>query len=805
MALLSSWLLFPLVLGLVAVGAGLLLERAAGVRIPGPLLVPAGLATVIVAASFATATDATAELAVPLALVMAVAGFALPGWWRHRRFDPWPWFAAVAVYLVFLAPVAFSGELTFAGYIKLDDTSTWFALTDRVMEHGRSIDGLAPSTYEATLFFNLTQGYPLGSFFPFGIGSALVGQDVAWVFQPYVAFLGAALALALHSLAAPLIASSRVRAAAAFIAAQSALLLGYSLWGGVKELAAAVIVVLLAALIERLVRGGGSWRATLPLAAAAAAAVAVMSPAGAMLWLGPLLLPAIIATVGRSPGTAGTRHWVAFAAATAALTVPWLLDAGFVPPTSSSVTSETAQGNLIEPLSFLQVFGLWPTGDFRVDPVVPAVTYGLIALVAVAAVYGLAGAWRARAWGLFLYVEAAIVGALISQVVASPWVAAKGLAIASPAPLIAALVGCVLLFAAVRRLAPAAIALGAALSAGVLWSNVLAYHEVNLAPADRLAELEDIGEEIAGEGPVLMTDYEPYGARHFLRDADPEGAGELRRRIIPLRGSGGNPCGEGRSSVPLTCVPKGGSADIDEFQLAGILEYRTLVLRRSPVASRPPAPYERTWRGFYYEVWQRPVEPKVLLTRHLPLGDSLHPGAEARACATVRRAAAVAGPGGMLLAVEREQSVTASLAATPLPSGWFAAGLGSVIPAGDGTIAASATTESGRYSVWLGGAFRGRVGVAIDGQKLATARDELSFPEQFVELGEVSIDEGAHRIELSYDRDGLRPGVGGRQFAFGPLVLSPIGPPPRVTSLPAERSRELCGARLDWVEAVAGG
>jgi len=82
---------------------------------------------------------------------------------------------------------------------------------------------------------------------------------------------------------------------------------------------------------------------------------------------------------------------------------------------------------------------------------------------------------------------------------------------------------------------------------------------------------------------------------------------------------------------------------------------------------------------------------------------------------------------------------------------------------------------------------------------------ELSFPEQFVELGEVSIDEGAHRIELSYDRDGLRPGVGGRQFAFGPLVLSPVGPEPRVTTLPAERAHELCGARLDWVEAVAGG
>ena len=40
---------------------------------------------------------------------------------------------------------------TFTGYISLDDTATWLALTDRTLEEGRSLDGLAPSSYEATL------------------------------------------------------------------------------------------------------------------------------------------------------------------------------------------------------------------------------------------------------------------------------------------------------------------------------------------------------------------------------------------------------------------------------------------------------------------------------------------------------------------------------------------------------------------------------------------------------------------------------------------------------------------------------
>ena len=83
-----------------------------------------------------------------------------------------------------------AGEASFAGYIKLDDTATWLALTDRVMEHGRSLEGLAPSSYEATLAFNVGDGYPVGAFLPLGVGAELIGTDPAWVIQPYTAFAG---------------------------------------------------------------------------------------------------------------------------------------------------------------------------------------------------------------------------------------------------------------------------------------------------------------------------------------------------------------------------------------------------------------------------------------------------------------------------------------------------------------------------------------------------------------------------------------------------------------------------------------
>src|SRR5207248_11419245 len=149
-----------------------------------------GFALVVVAAQFATLSDATAELAGPLVCVLAGAGLVFAWRWRDGP-DPWLIGVGLAVFFVFAAPVLLSGQATFAGYIKLDDTATYFAMTDRVMEHARSLTGLAPSTYEATLATTVRLGYPTGSLMPVGIGHSLFSYDIAWLFQPYLAFLAA--------------------------------------------------------------------------------------------------------------------------------------------------------------------------------------------------------------------------------------------------------------------------------------------------------------------------------------------------------------------------------------------------------------------------------------------------------------------------------------------------------------------------------------------------------------------------------------------------------------------------------------
>src|SRR4051794_38538436 len=165
----------------LAVGCGLLVETLLGLRLPGALLAGIGLATIIVVTQFLELVNALAPLSTPAAVAMAVAGFGLA--WRQRPFRV-PWWAAgtaLAVFAIYAAPIVLSGEATFAGYIKLDDTATWMAYTDWVIDHGRSVSSLAPSTYQVLLQINFDVGYPIGIFLPLGIGHELTGQDVAWV------------------------------------------------------------------------------------------------------------------------------------------------------------------------------------------------------------------------------------------------------------------------------------------------------------------------------------------------------------------------------------------------------------------------------------------------------------------------------------------------------------------------------------------------------------------------------------------------------------------------------------------------
>jgi hypothetical protein len=761
-SLFAAWAVFPLVLLSLCAGLGLLVDVLCGRRLPGVLVAPAGLAAIVVVGQFSTLADATAELTVPLLLALAILGAGLSLPWRFGRPDPWPAAVAIAVFVVFGAPVLASGEPTFTGFVKLDDTATWFALTDRVMEHGRSLAGLQPSTYRATLDFNLAGGYPVGVFLPFGSAQKLVGGDLAWVFQPYVSFLAAMLALGLWQILGGVLRRPGWRALAVFVAAQPALLLGYALWGGVKEVGAAAFIALATALAPAAVRPGASLRDAALLALPAAALIGVLS-VGGLLWLVPMLAvlaPLVWRRFGRR---SAVRRALAFALPLLLLVIP-VLSAGLLPPTSSPLTDPDAEGNLRGSLNPLQVLGVWPSGDFRFDPDGTVVTVVLIALAVLAALVGLWAAWsrRGRDARPALYATSLLACAAIVAI-GSPWAGAKALATASPVALSLAIGGAIAALRADRFVGAFLIA---AVAGGVLWSSVLAYGGVSLGPYGQLAELEQIGEEFAGQGPALMTEYNPYGARHFLRDLDGEAASELRQRTVPLRGGG--------------FVEKGHSVDTDELDLDGLLEYRTLVLRRSPVRSRPPSPYRLLWTGETYEVWQRPDALAVAPFEHLPLGEPHQPSAVPR-CAEVR-------------ALARR-----SLRGRP-EARLLAAHHASVHDATDGSLE---VPRAGRYAAWLEGSARGKVELLIDGREIGEVRQELNNDGSYLHLGEASLSAGHHEAELRFGGADLRPGSGGfPRPKTGPLLVVPAeGGRGELVSVPAWEARRLCRRRWDWIEA----
>ena len=489
--------------------------------------------------------------------------------------------------------------------------------------------------------------------------------------------------------------------------------------------------MLLAALTPPALQKDVRARNLLPLAAATAALLGVLSLDGGV-WIAPILLPALI--VGTPPAPSGihlARGGIRRCSRRSSRCRRCFSQA--LPGRHGWADHAPISGNLITPLNKLQVFGIWPVGDFRFRPHNIHLTYVLIALVAVAAVGGLVWAWRCREWGLLLYVAGAAVGCAISVALGSPWIDGKALAIASPAALIAAAAATGWLCVKRRRIEATVAIL--VIAGGVLWSNALAYREVWLAPRSQLQELETIGTKFSGQGPALMTEYSPFGVRHFLRSMDPEGASELRRRLDLLRDGGE--------------VPKGGYADIDRFQLDGLLVYRTLVLIHSPSSSRPPSNYQLVWSGKYYDVWQRPVAATARILEHVPLGNlpparcrsALQRGAPTRTRrrrrSWPRRRRHTPGRGrGRPCDRDDPEHVAARRATTRARS--------TRRPRGH-SRPPSACRPTGRYGFWLAGSFRRHVDLFVDDRKQASAQDRLMHPGVDTPLGQAVLTRRAPR------------------------------------------------------------
>jgi hypothetical protein len=794
MDLLLCWLIAPAGLLLATVGLSLLVERATGLLLPWTLRPAMGMAVAIVLAQLGTATEATAKLTLPAILLLALVGLIACRQLAGRRPSRAEVGVALGVFVLFALPFVVVGEATLAGYIKLDDTATWLGITDHVFEHGRGdLVEPAESTYQQVLIDYLGGSYPIGGFVPMALMGKLSGQDIAFTVQPSMAFAVAAMALLLFELARRVLrGDERIAAAVAVLASLASLLVGYYLWGGVKEMVVAALLPLGPLLAACAAGAGWPRRAWAPLAIAVAALVVVLGPGGA-LWAIPTLLPAAFA-VWRS---GGLQRLLAVALPLAGFTLLLVLPVIFTPtgtfdPLNGGVTGEEELGNLVGPLNFFQVAGVWPSIDFRFDPRLEPATIAIAVLVlAVGAAATLIAARQGEREGLPLlgYVAGGALGAYAIARYGSPWVDAKVMATVSPALLAAALIGIAMLGRRTGFRLEAA-ALGTLVAAAVLWSAFLAWQGVWFAPRAQLADLEEIGERFSGEGPALSTEVSIYGPRHFLRDLDPEGASDRRVRSVNLVAGG---------------VPEDGAyVDLDEVFASELDPYALIVVRRSPAASRPPAGFGLAHQTDRYEVWQRRSAPGAVAA-HVALGTELDAG-DVPSCADVADLAAQAGEGGTLVAARVGTPIALEFPAEALPDGWTSPSPYSFAPSGSGTIAVDfAVPEGGVYQLWLGGAVFGGLTLRVDGEAVASERAKIENGGAYEPVGAIRLAPGDHRLELEYQGSSIAPGSAAQPWAIGPLLLAqPHENDLGTVSVPPDEYRRLCDQRWDWVEAYTG-
>jgi hypothetical protein len=788
MDLFLCWLVAPAGLLLAVVGLSLLAERPLGISLPWTVRPAFGLAIAIVLAQFGTATSFTAKLTLWAILALALLGLAVGRRLPERRPNRSEIAVAAVVFLLFSSPFLAIGEATWAGYIKLDDTATWMAITDHVFEYGRGLGNLPPSTHQQVIVDYLGGSYPIGGFVPAALMSKLTAEDVAWVMQPSMAFAAATLGLLLFELARRLVRGAGLAAAIAILASLSSLLLGYYLWGGVKELVAAALLPLGPLLADLAARRNWPRLWWAPLCIAVAAMVVVLGPGGAV-WVLPVLLPAVVAAARRRGVSGALRLAIPAALFSAILVVPVIFGpTGSFDPLNGGVNESAGIGNLIRPLDPLQMAGIWPTIDFRVDPhLKPAVVVLALLCFAIAAATLLYAVRRGERGGLPLvgYVGGGVLGALLIMHFGSPWVDAKAMATISPGILLAALIGIVVLGQRTGFRLESAIA-GALIAGTVAWSAFLAYQGTWFAPRGPNLELESIGNAFAGQGPALSTETAIYGPRHFLRKLDAEGASDRRRRSILLR-SGSEPA-------------KGQPVDLDEIQPAELDPYNLLVVRRSPAASRPPAGFGLARAGTYYDVWRR-QDPPGTLVEHVPLGTSLDAG-DIPACAEMRRLVTVAGGTGKLVAARAATPIAVEFSAAELPQGWTTPTDYTVSPSGSGSLEEAIEVPGGKYEIWLGGAVFGGVDLHIDGEEVASEQAVVENAGAVDPIGTVELAPGRHTLKFSYSGAGIDPGSALHPYEVGPLLLEePVaGDLGTVTVRPSEY-RRLCGRRWDWVEA----
>lgn len=803
----ATTLLFPAVLGLLCLGTGLLVDRLSGGFLPAALLPAVGAAGLIALSQLSTyaypLAPATPWLMAAAALAGVAAGrariVALAGALRAR---PWLLALPLLAYAIALAPVLAAGRPSFSSYRTLADSAVHMLGASFLLSKGQHYVHLdLRNSYGQYIEQYYGHSYPSGADTLYGGSSLLIGLPLIWTFQPFNAFM---LALA-SGPAWRLARGMRLNAAwampAALTAVLPALVYAYELFGSVKEITALAMILTLGCLVmlHRCWLRDAGLRAALPVALTVGAGVSALGAAfGA--WalataavLAGALVAGLLSEAERRRGAtrAAVRLAVASLGIAALAALPTLADLSGSVTVAGNIASTQNNGNLEGGLRAIQVIGVWlhesykslPTGGAR------SLTYVLVGVVLLAALLGAVRLIRVRAFALIAWLALMLlVWAAVSGGVTA-WAGAKTMMLTSPVVVLLAWGG-VAALKEVRARAfgtVAAVLVAAALTGGVLASDLLQYRASDLAPTARYEELRSLDGRFAGKGPALLTDFDEY-ALYALRDLD----------------IGGPDFTYGPPSLPDAAEGRGRPVQLDRVAPAALSFYPLIVTRRDPSLSRPPAAYDLRWQGRYYQVWaRRPGAP--VARAHVALRGS--PAAQCRALAAL--AARPAARGREIAVASLPQLVHVEIRRGSAPVAWGREGEGRVMST-PGTLTARFTLpRAGRWDVWVKGAIMPAVRLGVDGRELGWIAGQLdgnSLVPDTVPPFTASLSAGAHRISVRRYGAGLGPGETG-SAVLDAIFLTPAGAGEAsvLRTVPAAGWEDLCGAGYEWAELIPAG
>jgi hypothetical protein len=800
---LLSWLLVPVVLCVVSLGCGLvvadLASRMGSPRadpFPGVLVVPIGFAALVVITSLMTTWKATAPLTGAAPAAVALVGLVLGRrrlrtLWPARRGALWPLLAAAMPAASVAAPVVLTGKAGFTGFGKIADLAHQFAFTEWLRTEGRTQIGTGNSSFQEIVDKLVSSSYPGGTQSVIAAMGDLAHVDVMWAYQPVLAFVAAMLGVSLYVVLRRAIPNPLLRAVAAGVAAQPTILYAYALAAGIKELSGAGAMVLAVAVLAQ--RRPFGWSVVVPAAVALAAAYSIFSLT-IVPWLAVIVAVLLLFELVSERGRARTiARWAGVVGLTAALAAPAVLGGFVLLRAAGGANGPEGLGNLAAPVPAWASVGPWITPDHRFPLAqygLPTLTYVFIAIALVLVPIGFVAAARARDRGLVTLGVAGAVALAFMLTSSGTWLQLKAFCMTAPITLSLAFAGAAWLVRRMRLLQVAGLAAGAAVALGVLYGNALQYRHTPLGDYSRIVDLERIDARYAGQGPTLFPNFDEY-AEYLLRDARGSGLVNPWRSIMTYN----------RTAVPGLQTIR----DTDEYDQRFLQEFRLIVRRRDPRASRPPSNWRLAETTREYEVWRRVGDPSRIAA-HFPLNGGSTRRSEAF-CRRAETAVEKAGRGARIAwALPRRGVVTVAPVAATTPPQWGREGETLFTGAPGRWQQGFAVPAAGRYRLFLGGSVGRRLTISIDGRRVSAVRWRESYQGQYIFLTTVPLDRGKHVLEIVRGGGNLLPGTGndagGTTTRVGPVLLDAGSDRQAVRSAPASRLASLCGSstRLDWLE-----